>query len=342
VVAGGAPIAPGAVLTFRDALDPRAKLFATYGATEALPIASIESRELLEETAAATRDGRGTCVGRPVPGVELRIVRIADEPIARMADGIVERAGDVGEIAIRGPIVSPRYHGASDANVLHKIDDEGGAWHRTGDLGVVDESGRIWFCGRKSQRVTTARGTLFTVPWEGIFNAHHDVRRSALVGIGPRGAEEPVVCVEPRSREVDVAALERDLRAIAVARGLWLRAVLLHPAFPVDIRHNAKIGREALGAWAARRLARAPRATWLRAVPIAGWLFLVYGALFPLHGAALRSIWWIDLFLSVVVHAAQLVFAVPAGRRAGYSTAATVFFTFLFGATFWKSLEAPR
>jgi hypothetical protein len=118
--------------------------------------------------------------------------------------------------------------------------------------------------------------------------------------------------------------------------------VLPHPAFPVDIRHTAKFCREALGAWAARRLTRAPRATWLRTVPIAGWVFLAYGALFPLHGVTLWVIWWIDLFLSVVVHGAQLVFAVPAGRRAGYSTAATVFFTFLFGATFWKALEEPR
>jgi uncharacterized protein YhhL (DUF1145 family) len=123
-----------------------------------------------------------------------------------------------------------------------------------------------------------------------------------------------------------------------------LTTFLFHPRFPVDIRHNAKIGREALAAWAARRLGRQPRDArrWLRAIPIAGWLFLLLGVVVPFAHPVLRALWWFDAFLSFVVHGVQLAPALPRAREAGYSRAQAVLYTFLFGATWWKNLEAPR
>src|SRR5262245_4225916 len=119
-----------------------------------------------------------------------------------------------------------------------------------------------------------------------------------------------------------------------------------HDSCPVDIRHNAKIEREALVAWAARRPGRSaapPVKAWLlRLVPLAGWLFLLYGYLFPFQSLLLRTAWGIDLFLSVVVHGLQLFTALPIGRAAGYSRRATVFYTFLFGATWWKLLPSTE
>lgn len=334
VVAGGAPIAPAIVHEFASVLPASARLFATYGATEALPIASIESRDLLAVRDATTIDGRGTCAGAPTDGVSVRVLRIDDGP---MDDLAVAAPGEVGELAISGPIVSARYDRDERANALHKIERDGRTWHRTGDLGLVGDDGKIWFCGRKSHRIATKRGALFTVPWEGIFDAHPDVLRTALVGVGPLGEAEPVVCVELRRGVRDRSRVADDLRAMARARGLMLRAVLFRRSFPVDIRHNAKIDREALAAWAARELAG--DASALRIVPILGWLFLAYGAFVPLSGV-LYALWLVDLFLSVGVHGLQLFVALPRARRAGYSTTATVLLTFLFGATFWRSLGA--
>jgi acyl-coenzyme A synthetase/AMP-(fatty) acid ligase len=129
-----------------------------------------------------------------------------------------------------------------------------------GDLGYFDERGRLWFCGRKSQRVQTSDGTLFTVPCESVFNNHVDVFRTALIGVGEAGSQVPVLCVELEDG-VGRADHER-IRAELLELGAGfehtrnIRTVLFHPAFPVDIRHNAKIRRGALAAWAAKRMNR--------------------------------------------------------------------------------------
>jgi acyl-CoA synthetase (AMP-forming)/AMP-acid ligase II len=335
VVCGGAPASSAVIATFRKALGPAAHLLTSYGATEALPISSIEAAEILGETAALTRTGRGVCAGKPMDELEARILRITEEPIPSYSDDIAVPGGEVGEIAVRGPNVSRRYHRSPAADALAKIADGDSFWHRTGDLGWLDERGRLWFCGRKSQRVETPRGPAFTVQWEGVFNAHPEVYRSALVGV----SGEPVICVELRAPATSAARarIERELFALSATNPLTkdVKAFLFHRSFPVDLRHNAKIDREALARWAAEVLGKAPLPVWTRAIPIAGWLFVFYGLLWPLQHPALRAIWWVDVFLSVVAHAVQLLGALPRGRRAGYSTARIVLFTFLFGAT-WR------
>jgi acyl-CoA synthetase (AMP-forming)/AMP-acid ligase II/uncharacterized protein YhhL (DUF1145 family) len=337
---------------FRKVLAPGAKVHATYGATEALPMASLESTELLGETRGLTATGKGTCAGHPSAGLEVLIVAISDDAAPALLPEMLLPPGEVGEIAVRGPIVSPRYHQDRTNDALAKMRDGGGTWHRTGDLGALDDAGRLWFAGRKSQRVVTRDGDLFTVQCEGIFNAHPRVYRSALVGVGPRGRQRPVVCVEvarPASA-AELDQIEHELFVLAKAHALTrgIDVFLFHPGFPVDIRHNAKIGREELTAWAARRVPHpgtdaiaADARRWMRLVPIAGWLFLLYGVLFPFTHRALQAIWILDLVLSVGVHGLQLVAAVPAGKRAGYRLGTILFNTMLYGATWWKLVE-PR
>jgi acyl-coenzyme A synthetase/AMP-(fatty) acid ligase len=130
-----------------------------------------------------------------------------------------------------------------------------------GDLGYLDDRGRLWFCGRKSQRVVTPHGTLYTIPCEGVFNTHPHVLRSALVSVRCGTTTVPVICVElDRSQPagVDTAQLVRELTILAQSHE-HTRSILrflVHPNFPVDIRHNAKIFREKLAEWARRRLGR--------------------------------------------------------------------------------------
>ena len=128
-----------------------------------------------------------------------------------------------------------------------------------GDLGLLDEEGQLWFCGRKQQRVITSKTTLFTVQCEGIFNQHPAVFRSALVGIGDKNNQTPVICIELEPEQVEnikipkeKAALTQSILNIGKAHTLTqeISTLLFHPSFPVDIRHNAKIGREQLAIWA--------------------------------------------------------------------------------------------
>ncbi|MEE4609036.1 MAG: hypothetical protein V2L15_09115, partial [Desulfobacteraceae bacterium] len=168
--------------------------------------------------------------------------------------------GEIGEITVRGDLVTAAYHERHVETALAKIADEEGFWHRMGDLGWQDKKGRVWFCGRKSHRVVAAEETLFTIPCEAIFNAHPGVSRSALVGIGPMGAQEPVICIElsPEGRGMPRKALRAELLDLAAthAHTHLIQTVLFHREFPVDIRHNSKIFREKLAVWAAARLGR--------------------------------------------------------------------------------------
>jgi olefin beta-lactone synthetase len=130
--------------------------------------------------------------------------------------------------------------------------------HRMGDAGYLDSQGRIWFCGRKSQRVILDQETLFTIPCEAIFNTHPAVARTALVGVKRYGQVVPVICVEPVARQSgsQQRQITRELlkRGAAYPHTRWIQTILFHPSFPVDIRHNAKIFREKLAVWASRRL----------------------------------------------------------------------------------------
>ena len=258
-ISAGAPVPARVLERFAAMLAPGAQVFTPYGATECLPVASIGSDELLGETRQRTDAGAGICVGRPVPGLEARIIRITDEPIAHWDDSLQLPPGEIGEIAVRAPHASRSYFNLPTATALAKIPDGGGFYHRMGDLGYLDGRGRLWFCGRKAQRVITTNGALFTIPCEAVFNTDARVFRSALVGVRRNGAIAPVLCVElePAARGDPQDAIRADLRALA-ARHEHTRSIeniLFHPAFPVDVRHNAKISREKLALWAGRQLA---------------------------------------------------------------------------------------
>ena len=258
VTSAGAPVPPDTVAKIRTLLPDGAQFWTPYGATECLPVAVIEGREL-ESTRAATEAGAGTCVGRAVPPNEVRIIRIVDAPIADWNDVDEVPDGEVGEITVAGPTATDTYFRRDAATRIAKIREalpDGGERivHRMGDVGWFDGEGRPWFCGRKTQRVETADGPLYTEQVEPVFNTHPQVRRTALVGVGEPGRQTPVLCYELQPGVgVDRARVEADLRAIGARHPHTARIArfLPHPGFPVDIRHNAKIGRETLAAWAA-------------------------------------------------------------------------------------------
>jgi acyl-CoA synthetase (AMP-forming)/AMP-acid ligase II len=259
-ISAGAPV-PAAVLErFTKMLSGEAQVFTPYGATEALPVCSIGSTEILDETCHATVHGRGVCVGKPVPGTELEIIAISDEPIANWDANLTVGVGEIGEIVVKGPQVTQSYFNRSQSTALGKIadSDHGGFYHRMGDLGYRDEQGRVWFCGRKAHRVVTAEETLFTIPCEAVFNTHRDVFRTALVGIGEPGQQRPVLCVELEkgTDTSNLGKVHQELLAIATDHEVTrnIKVFLFHPEFPVDIRHNAKIFREKLALWAGEKL----------------------------------------------------------------------------------------
>jgi acyl-CoA synthetase (AMP-forming)/AMP-acid ligase II len=259
VLTAGAPIPADLHRRFRSLLAEGVELHTPYGATEALPVSTIGTTAVLEETWDRTAKGLGTCVGTPFSGVQVEVIRVTDASIPHWSDDERVSPGEVGEIVVFAPIVSPEYKDRPDANAQSKILRDGRIGHRMGDLGYVDESGRLWFCGRKSHALwvdpsrlpdTAQRtdGLLPAVPVEGVFNEHPRVLRTALVGVGERGAQEPVLWVELERGETWSEALAAEVRAMADGtrwQGL-IQDVRHHVGFPTDARHNSKIKRDEL------------------------------------------------------------------------------------------------
>ncbi len=256
ILMAGAPVSGELIDRVMKIMAPGGEIHTPYGATESLPIASMTGSEILAETWELTRKGKGTCVGRPLPGIAIKIIPISDGPISGWNEKRVLNNYEIGEIVVKGPVVTKAYDHNEKENRLAKISDGPGFWHRVGDVGYFDDQDRLWFCGRRAHRVRTAQGPMFTICCESIFNEHPAVYRSALVGVGEPGKELPVIIVEPCKKISDQEKLRQELRELGRANHLTnnIDHFLVHPAFPVDIRHNAKIFREKLAVWAKKQL----------------------------------------------------------------------------------------
>ncbi len=212
-------------------------------------------------TAARTRQGGGVCVGRRFRDIRWKVIRIVDGPIRSIEEVEELPPGSIGELIVSGPQVTRAYATRTQGNALSKIADGAAVWHRIGDSGYLDDRDRFWFCGRVAHRVLTADGPMYPICCEAIFNQHPAIRRSALVGTGPASRQRPVIILEPHQGQMPRTAKQREallaeIRQLAAANPLTARITefLLHPRFPVDIRHNAKIFREKLAVWAASKL----------------------------------------------------------------------------------------
>ena len=250
VISAGAPVPRDVQRRVLALLAPGAQVHTPYGATEALPVATIGSDELL------TLPDDGICVGRPVPGVDVALMRVTDGPVDTLTPDRHVAPGEIGEVVVRGPVVSPAYADRPEATAAAKLRWDGALAHRTGDLASLDAAGRLWFAGRVAHVVHTADGPLYSVPCEEVLNHHPAVRRTALVGVGPAGDETPVAVVEMLDGAPMTAAVRRELGAVAAAdpRTRTITTLLEHPGLPVDPRHNSKIDRPALARWAADEL----------------------------------------------------------------------------------------
>ncbi|MEM6990927.1 MAG: peptide synthase, partial [Myxococcota bacterium] len=211
------------------------------------------------DTRRGTETGGGVCVGKPVAGMEVAVIAIDDDAIGKWSDAVTLPTGEIGEIVVKGPVVTPSYFNRDASTRLAKIaDDDGTVRHRMGDVGYLDEQGRLWMCGRKAHRVQSKAGPMFTVNCEAVFNRHAAVRRTALVGVKSDTGVRPVLCVELEAgREGEWETVRRDLAGLATEHDHTARIeeFVRHPgSFPVDVRHNSKIFREKLAVWAQERV----------------------------------------------------------------------------------------
>ena len=257
ILSAGAPVPNHVLERMTMALPESSDVFTPYGATECLPVAAIGGREVLTSTASQTAEGAGTCVGRVFDRMNVKIIAVTFDPVTAFNQATEVRQGEIGEIIVRGPVATKEYFRHPDATARAKIADGDGFWHRMGDVGYLDDAGRLWFCGRKADIIFTADGPLYSVQCEAIFNRHERVYRSALVGLGTRGHQIPAIVVEPEAGKMPTTAPDRltfrdELIQLGsrcpLTRGI--QEILFRTSLPVDTRHNVKIRREELAGWA--------------------------------------------------------------------------------------------
>lgn len=263
VLSAGAPV-PLELLRRVKELLPAAATHTPYGMTEVLPVATTDPTAEADADGpeVAHHDGGGVCVGPPVPGVEVAVAPLDGH--GRSAEDLTGRPGVLGEITVRGPHVKERYDRLWGAQ---RASERPAGWHRTGDVGHVDERGRLWVQGRLAHVVSTADGPVPPYAVEHRVEALGEVSRAAVVGVGPPGTQQVVVVVVPRhagsrqrvSRRLPVLTPSGLTEAVRDAAGVHVAAVLQRPWLPVDIRHAAKVDRGALAVWATRHL-HGPRA----------------------------------------------------------------------------------
>lgn len=251
----GAPVADATLARVRRVVSAGGSVFTPYGSTEALPVAIVDAPTRLDVPQVVSQDGlRGVQVGHVVPNTMIRVVAIADGPL-RSLESLPAR--QLGEIIVTGDQVSKSYFRNERANRGAKVEIDGVIWHRMGDVGYLDESGSLYFCGRSVHRVMVGERTYYSVPAELVVNAHPMVRRSALVGL--YGGREAAIVIEPEvaAFPTSAAAEQRFIKEILALTEkepatLGISKFFFHKSFPVDGRHNAKIFRGQLGEWATR------------------------------------------------------------------------------------------
>lgn len=254
ILMAGASAPPALIARYRI-IAPNAIVHTPYGATECLPLSSASGELILGGTAALSAAGKGTCVGIPMDEIDIRCIRITDDAIDRLEDSLQVPTGSIGEIVACGPVVTKEYDQLPEATAAAKMKGpDGTIWHRMGDLGYFDSEGRLWFCGRKAERVECGGRLYLTDCCEAIFNAHPDVFRTALIGLQIAGEKRPALVVEPKPGKYPRTPKQRrdlieELKVLG-DQHLHTRDIehfYFERRFPVDVRHNAKIHRLSLG-----------------------------------------------------------------------------------------------
>jgi acyl-CoA synthetase (AMP-forming)/AMP-acid ligase II len=249
VVMFGAPVSLNIHRKFKNIL-PHGTTYTPYGATESLPVSNISGEYILKNTAKLTEAGCGTCIGKPIDTIELKIIEISDVTINNIKEAKILGPNLPGEIIVKGKVVTKDYYQQPEKTAEAKIyDTDGTFWHRIGDIGYLSDSGELWFLGRKTHRVITDTEVMYPIPCEAIFNLHPEVKRSALVGLGNQPNQIPAIIIERKDGEYlqgkERSIFESELLTLSkkFKHTEKINKIYISKEFPVDVRHNIKIDR---------------------------------------------------------------------------------------------------
>lgn len=248
IFTGGAPVFP-ALLSAAQRVAPRAEVMAVYGSTEAEPVAHISEQEITEADRQRMAAGGGLLAGQPVDAIAVAILPDRwGQPLGQYSveefNCLRQPPGQSGEIVVSGAHVLAGYlHGYGDQETKFRVGAQ--VWHRTGDAGYFDESGRLWLLGRCAARVSDAKGVLYPLAVEAAARQHVFVEHAAFLAYA--GKRLLVLEGHGRVEAHQLQTLQSRLGWAQIDQTVVMR-------IPLDRRHNAKIDYPALQRLLAGRL----------------------------------------------------------------------------------------
>lgn len=224
IFTGGAPVFPkSAKLLQEKFVDCDVEI--VYGSTEAEPISSISTHELLDFKG-DIKDG--LYVGKPIDDINIKIIKPSDDMIEDFESMWLE-TGEIGEICVEGKHVLKEYYNSEKAQKFVKIHYNGQIWHRTGDSGYLDNKGKLFLMGRVKNRFEHNGKVVYVFPIENALLEIDGVEIGTVLKIN----NEIVLVVETKILK---HKLEQELK-----KRNFEYDKLIITKIPRDPRHNSKI-----------------------------------------------------------------------------------------------------
>src|SRR5690606_34195511 len=191
---GAAPMPPETLRRAREVLPVKENFTNAYGLTETTGVATVNGgKDLL---------GRNTSIGRPIPVLDMKIAS---------PDGKELPDGELGELWIYGPTVTPGYWNRPDATAETVVD----GWLRTGDLGRRDAEGFFFVEDRAKDMIIRGGENVYCTEIENVLAAHPKIDEACVIGVPcPELGERVKAIVVPRPGEtLDADEVRRHVAA---------------------------------------------------------------------------------------------------------------------------------
>ena len=251
VVTGGAPISKDDVKAFYE-IAPQTDLWILYGSTEAEPMAHIEGRDMLKESAIQDPEiiEEGVNVGHISEDIDFKFIRIKDGPIELKNgswEGLEVPPGQVGEFICTGDHVCRDYYNNTEAFKTTKImDAQNRVWHRTGDLAYIDSHKDLWIVGRVNNAIERAGQYYFPVRSEVLLKRMPFTYRCAFLGVPDSKLGQATYAVVELKAEIDAKSFDfesarQQIRQLFSKNKIPVDQIKFVHKIPMDPRHHSKV-----------------------------------------------------------------------------------------------------
>ncbi|WP_127716971.1 AMP-binding protein [Halobacteriovorax sp. HLS] len=251
VVTGGAPVSRDNIVDFTK-VAPNAEILVLYGSTEVEPIAHISAKEMIEIKSVTEDDpelvDEGVNVGHLDGGLQYKFIKISKGTVSVNSDSDFEsitlKDGEVGELIVSGEHVCRDYYNNEEAFSRAKILDHNGiVWHRTGDLGKLDDQKNLWLVGRVHNAIIRSEQYLFPVRAEIVLKKLPFTKYCAYLGVEDQELGEKTVCVVAPREENSLtdSQMISEIERIMKKNSIIVDKVIIFSDIPMDARHHSKV-----------------------------------------------------------------------------------------------------